>query len=185
MSCAFGERFEWRRLGEQSVASESLRDELRPHLQGCAPCRERALRLDPTWVFATVPAVSVTASEVDEMRQRIAGARRLLDGDRSAARPRAARQLAVRAAAVLLPSLLAAGLWGGLRGRDAATPALALAAVDASAPSLHDRLLAERLDGMPLVERPEDSAPEIVYQVEGESFDLVLLVDAGLELGGP
>jgi hypothetical protein len=185
MSCPFGERFEWRRLSDDTAESEPLRDELRPHLSGCAPCRERALRLDPTLVFATTPAVVVTAAELDEMRQRIAGARRLLDGERSAAPPRAARQLAGRAAAVLLPALLAAGVWGGLRGRVAAPPVVAVAGVEASAPALRDRLLAERLDGMPLVERPEDSAPEIVYQVEGETFDLVLLVDAGLELGGP
>jgi hypothetical protein len=159
---------------------------------------------DPTMFFAAMPAVEVSASELSEMQQRIAGARRLLaSAPPAAARGRLApRVSAGRAAAVLVPALALAGLWGGSMVWEpedrSSQPALAEepdlveepglveeTEEAATAPALLANHLAPHLEGMPLVDRAEDDAPEIVYQVEGATFDLVLLVHAGLDLGGP
>jgi hypothetical protein len=130
------------------------------------------------------------------MQQRIAGARRLLASAPPApARGRLApRVSAGRAAAVLVPALALAGLWGGSLVREpehrSSLPALAeepalVGETEETVPALLANHLAPHLEGMPLVDRAEDDAPEIVYQVEGATFDLVLLVHAGLDLGGP
>jgi hypothetical protein len=176
---------DWRRLVDGTAAAEALRDELRPHLRTCGPCREAALRADPSLLFAALPATRVAADELAEMQQRIAGARRLVD--RSPARApswtRGRRPAALRAAAMLLPALAVAGVWGGLRRGSEPVPAETLLA--AAAPAAHALALEARLDGLPLVDRAEEGGQEIVYQLEGASFDLVLLVDSALELGGP
>jgi hypothetical protein len=189
VSCHFGERVEWHRLGEESAAAEALRDEVRPHLRVCESCRDRAGLADPTMFFAAMPAVEISASELSEMQQRIAGARRLLaSASPTPARRRLApRVSAGRAAAILVPALALAGLWGGSLVREPEDPSSRPALVEetATASVQHANHLAQHLEGMPLVDRAEDDAPEIVYQVEGATFDLVLLVHAGLDLGGP
>ncbi|HUP24917.1 MAG TPA: hypothetical protein VNB06_18510 [Thermoanaerobaculia bacterium] len=189
MSCPFAERVDWQRLGEESAAAEAFRDELRPHLRVCGSCRDRAVLADASMFFAAMPAVEVSASERSEMQQRIAGARRLLAGAPPAPLRRrlVPRLSAGRVAAVLVPALALAGLWGGSLVREPEDPSSRPALVEetATASALHASHLAQHLEGMPLVDRSEDDAPEIVYQVEGATFDLVLLVHAGLDLGGP
>lgn len=194
MSCPFAERVDWQHLGEESAAAEAFRDELRPHLRVCGSCRDRAVRADASMLFAAMPmpAVEVSASERSEMQQRIAGARRLLAGAPPAPLRRrlVPRMSAGRAAAVLVPALALGGLWGGSLVREPEDPSSRPAPAEAveetaTASALHASHLAQHLEGMPLVDRSEDDAPEIVYQVEGATFDLVLLVHAGLDLGGP
>jgi hypothetical protein len=195
VSCARTRTVDWATLALATPTAESLRDELRPHLRVCAPCRRAALAADPSLLFCALPEAEITPLDVREMQQRIAGARRLLDGEGSrgtaAMRPLWSRYGGRAAAALLLPALALTALWIGLAARtDRAVPA---SAVSAPAPArdagglasvLHSRVIEQRLDGLPLVD-DADSAPEVVYQVEGASFDLVLLVDAALELGGP
>jgi hypothetical protein len=191
VSCERARGFDWNRLREQSDAAESLRDELRPHLRICVECRRTALKVDPTLAFGSLPAVEVSAAELREMQQRVAGARRLLEsGSRDSAPPRPwfSRSGGRAAAALFLPALVLAGLWSGMDGppETASIGAPMQIAQAAASEELDTRDgIAHRLDGLPLVDPAEDSAPEIVYQVQGASFDLVLLVDEELELGGP
>jgi hypothetical protein len=195
VSCERARGFDWNRLREQSDAAESLRDELRPHLRTCVECRRTALRVDPTLAFGSLPAVDVSAAELREMQQRVAGARRLLEsGSRDSAAPRPWFSRSggrAAAAALFLPALVLAGLSGIWSGMDGPTETAGIGAPTPIAQAAASEELdtrdgiAQRLDGLPLVEPAEDGAPEIVYQVQGASFDLVLLVDEGLELGGP
>lgn len=190
MSCDQAHRIDRLRLADDSTAGEALRDELRPHLRACAACRRAALAVDPTLVFGALPDVEVSELELREMQQRVAGARRLLEGSRQRAanRSRLAWPAGRAAAALLLPVLVLGVWWTGSRARTApADAAVALASTPSTTDSatFHGQTLEQRLAGLPLVDRAEDSASEVVYQVEGASFDLVLLVDAGLELGGP
>lgn len=55
---------------------ESLDLELRRHADGCAPCREQALRRDPTLVFRHLPSPTVTAADIESMQQAVAAMRR-------------------------------------------------------------------------------------------------------------
>jgi hypothetical protein len=169
-----------------------LRDELRVHLRACAACRRAALAVDPTLVFGALPDVEVSELELREMQQRVAGARRLLEGSRqrAATRSKLAWPAGRAAAALLLPVLVLGVWWTGSRARTVpADAAVALASAPdtsgSASATFHGQSLEQRLAGLPLVDRAEHSASEVVYQVEGASFDLVLLVDAGLELGGP
>lgn len=192
MSCEQAHRVERLRVDDRSTAGDALRDELRPHLRVCSSCRSAVLAVDPTLIFGALPDVEVSELELREMQQRVAGARRLLEGGSrhplAAARTKLALPASRAAAALLLPVLVLGVWWTGSRARTApvtAAAALAAPAPTAGSAAFHSQALEQRLAGLPLVDRAENDAPEVVYQVEGASFDLVLLVDAGLELGGP
>jgi hypothetical protein len=136
---------------------------------------------DPTLLFAAAPSLPVSADLVRQMRERVAGARALLEAEAPPARAdRWSRWGGRVAAAMMLPmvglGLLATGSGSVSEGstepirssRNTAAPA---------GPTAIDPLVAEALARLPLI---EGSAP-VRFQEEGVGYDLVV-VDTGPSL---
>lgn len=198
MSCR-AQGIDWDRIGDSSTAAESERRLVIEHIRACPECRVRAVKLDPTLVFATLTGPATGADEVAAMRARVAAARKQVDEGRSGSTVwQRARKLprlgAQRPAAALVAGIAFLAVVTSIgvdRPTSSSPPALVESAQVASAsrdePSA--RTVSERIDAVvrqhlarqPLVEGAQD----VRLSVEGDDFDVVLLVDAELELGGP
>jgi len=179
---------DWRLLREGAGSSErssrgeapdDVRAGVRRHLEECEECRRAAVAADPSLLFTIFPpSVEVSAATLERMRERVAGARAM----RQAAPRRRRRwaRLGSRAAAAVFLPLAGLGLvvTGAERLQRSATSAERAVAIEREAPSRLDPLLAEALARLPLIE----GAAPVTVQEEGIGYDLVMVVDAGLEL---
>jgi hypothetical protein len=176
---------DWRVLRDDDASSEAA-ETARRHLGECRECRQAALAFDPTLLFSLssppTPVARAMSSEamIERMRERVAGARAMQQAPPAAARQRRLRGVSRVAAAVLLPlaglGLVAAGL-DRLQDASLIGPGDQVA-IRPTAAAPVDPLLAEALARLPLI---EGSAP-VTVQEEGIGYDLVMVVDAGLEL---
>ncbi|HVS63004.1 MAG TPA: hypothetical protein VMT85_05795 [Thermoanaerobaculia bacterium] len=177
MSCP-----DWRLLREGAGSGEAagdVRAEVRRHLEECEECRRAAVAYDPSLLFTVFsPSVEVSAATLERMRERVAGARAMRQVE-PGLRRRWVRLGSRAAAAVLLP-LAGLGLVvaAAQRLERPATSAEREVAIERETPSHLDPLLAEALARLPLIE----GAAPVTVQEEGIGYDLVMVVDAGLEL---
>lgn len=150
------------------------------HRDDCADCRQRALDADPLLLFRDLPEIDLGPAGVEEMRQRVAGARRMLQASQPMVRRRRPRWPA--AAAALLLAIAGGALGPSIFSADPEEPVSATARADlearpgASLPSDASLEEAERrvqahLGSLPPVEGPV----EVTFRVDGDSFELVQL----------
>lgn len=178
MSCP-----DWRPLLDESAAALE-RARARRHVEGCEECRRAALAADPIAVFTVFPPTAAIADGqtsqvmIERMRERVAGARALRLADAQMRRRRRLRLGSRAAAAIFLP-LAALGLVVAAdRRAESPTPPRPAVAGEREPASRLDPLLAEALARLPLIE----GAAPVTVQEEGIGYDLVMVVDAGLEL---
>lgn len=181
MSCV-----DWRVLRDDDAPAESVAA-ARRHLAECQRCRRDALAFDPTLMFSIAAARPETAlaelasraDTVERMRERVAGARAMRQRSVPRWRERWSGQASRLAAAVLLP-ILGAGVIAIGTDRTPESPPRSFEAAATQPPSQSavDPLLADALARLPLIE----GAAPVTMQEEGIGYDLVMVVDAGLEL---
>lgn len=189
MSCSLRSQLDWRVLvGDQpSAAVDDERERLREHARECPSCLRRAIELDSTFAFQHLPEASPAATEVEAMRQRVAGSLRLLeaaDAEADGGRAKDAKEgvpaparaaIAAAVGAAVIGALALAGAWiepsAGPAASGVTAPVLALD--EAPADYAHLRAL-------PLVD-----AVSVVHQASGQGYDVVELVAAELDLNGP
>ena len=194
MSCP-----DWRRLAAHRRAAPGTPGAEEPeawpaaldHLDGCSDCRRRAVAEDPLLVFRRLPAVEAGPDSVAAMRAGVAALRRAhrVEGGRAPADLDAGRLGRwwgrVAAAAVLAAALLAVAP-AAERTRNAGNAAVEVQA-RYGGPALGwtptGFLPAAFLDdpGLPAVDDIEHPTAS-VYHFDDEDVELVMVVDAGLDV---
>jgi hypothetical protein len=180
----------WRALlAEREALGEDPRGfaEALAHLDGCPACRRETLALDPLLAFRRLPALAVSASDVEAMRQAVAAMRRAsrVPGEAAGGAPLGGRPIAGRRAgwlpdgarswgrAAAAVALLALGLTLG-PGRPVPEPPSG----EASTPS---RQVQEALFQASFVE-DLDLADARIYQVDSAEMQVVMIVHPSLDL---
>lgn len=173
---------DWTRLvarREESGGDSAAWRSALAHRRECASCREQSLRAAPELIFRGALEVAVDDRLVQEMRQRVEGARRHVEAGRRAGRRRAGASPlgGWLAAAALFAVVAAGGLAVGLgdepagAGASEASPAAVASADGAGVPDV-DLALREHLTRMPVVE----ATHQIRAQFAAQEFDLVWVV---------
>jgi hypothetical protein len=150
--------------------------EARRHLAGCAGCRASALALEPTLLFAGLPAPRVEAAEIAAMQEAVAALVRAGRIDSRAAQHGGRRS----------------GRWAR-RGRGiAAAAVLALCALAVDPVRRPDPQVAGEMASLAAEEFPALAIPAVleeiespearVYQIPAEGLSVVMVVDASLDV---
>ncbi len=160
--------------------------EVGAHLESCGGCRRIALGIDPSLIFQRLPAPSALgASDVEAMRQAVAGLRRASARGLVAERSTTPRLRAPIAIGKLGRAAAAAALVLGLGSQLPLAPHAAVtpASVDASRAVVADAAVGEPAPGESLGVSGDVGRPLArVYQIAYHDMAVVMVVDKSLDL---
>ena len=174
---------DWHELGATRSSDESQWQDGLSHFDECALCRKQALMVDPLLVFRQLPEARLDENEIDDLRSRVAGARRVNELESWSKGP---RWRGMVAASVLLGCLAVLGGGGSFDSTVPAAGDVLLAETStvnlvssqwssASDEALFSATLSTESASLPLFEEIEPY--QQVVQWSDETVSVVLVVD--------